>query len=156
MKQNDSILNNSYNTFDYSKDRGTNSPAIAIDPDVVSNYEESTTEDITRVYEKAELNKTMLEAFESSPWYKKYSQNQKKVEKSDMSDIYYHFHDILIEKRDCTEVDAFCTIAEFFDMNYKALYNDILTIATKIQVLNDLKDTYGLSKELGNRQNRLF
>lgn len=156
MKQNNSILNNSYNTFDFSKDRSTNSPQIAIDPDVVNNYEESVTEDITRVYEKEKLNETMLEAFQESEWYEKYANGQKKVEKSDMSDMYYHFRGILMEKRDCSEVDAFCTIAEFFDMNYKVLYNDILTIATKIQLLNDLQETYGLSKKLGNKQNRLF
>jgi len=143
--------------FDYTKDRGTNAPAIALHKDVTSLYEEATTEDISEIYTRNRLNELMLELFDKSPWAEKYGgENKNKVEKCDMSDIFYYFHNKLLDMYECNEVDVFCTIAEFFDMNYKILYQDILTIDTKIQVLNTLKETKGLSKEFGTRENRLF
>ena len=157
MQQNATILHNNYNNYDYSKDRGPTAPPIALNHDAYSLYEEATSEDITEIYTRNKLNELMHELFLESQWVDKYGgDNRNKVEKCDMSDIFYYFHNKLLEMYKCNEVDVFCTIAEFFDMNYKILYQDILTIETKIRVLNTLKETKGLSKEFGTRENRLF
>jgi len=46
-----------------------------------------------------------------------------------------------------TLIKIFCAIAEFFDLNYKILYNDILTLEDKVKILDQLEKEYGLEKQ---------
>ena len=71
MKQNASILNNSYNGVDRGDERTSQSSTITISP-LIDTYEESTTEDIENLYSTAKLYDILYEEFLTSPFYEKY------------------------------------------------------------------------------------
>lgn len=154
-RQSEKILHNSYNNIEYAKERTMKGATISVDLDAYNLYEEATTDDISGTIMRNKLNETLYDEFRVSPWSEKY-QNSKKVEKSDLSDLYYYFRDILVDKHHHGEVETFCAIAEFFELNYSVLYKEILTIDSKLKILKGLKETYGLSKALGSRTCRLF
>ena len=79
----------------------------------------------------------------------------KKVERCDLFKIYYHFKDELQKQNEFSIIQIFCTIAEFFDLNYKTLYNDILTLEDKVNILEHLEKEYGLDKHFA-RSKALF
>lgn len=76
----------------------------------------------------------------------------KKIEKCDLTNIYYYFKNIL-EDQNFDEMEAFCAIAEFFKLNYKLLYDDVISIESKAKILNALKDNFNIKFE---KTNRLF
>lgn len=187
MEQNRSIYNNSYNSVDYGMERTMQSASIAVNPRV-DIYEESTTEDITNLYNRQRIYETLFEEFKKSPYFEKYGKMQKKkrqkfkqdtslfgehpyiddineecdieemsdknledydfkkIEKSELPEIYYYFKDIL-EAQNFDELECFCAIAEFFKLNYKLLYDDIISIESKAKILNLLKDTFNIKFE---------
>ena len=71
MKQNASILNNSYNGVDRGDERTSQNSTITISP-LIDTYEESTTEDIENLYSTAKLYDILYEEFLTSPFYEKY------------------------------------------------------------------------------------
>lgn len=149
----DKILNNSYDSVNYGADAYGNSQ-IAINPMVSDRYEETTTDDITSVYARRALEAEIGTMFAGSPFYAKYfvdpmrsddpSRRTKKVERGDMADIYYYFKGRLMASGDYSLVDVFCAIAEFFDLNYRTLYNDVISLEDKAAILDILSDSYGL------------
>lgn len=76
----------------------------------------------------------------------------KKIEKGDLTSIYYYFKNIL-EEHNFDEMESFCAIAEFFKLNYKLLYDDVISIESKAKILNALKDNFNIKFE---KTNRLF
>ena len=52
-------------------------------------------------------------------------------------------------------VQVFCAIAEFFDVNYKIMYNDVISLEDKVIILEEMSEMYGLKKRFAN-VNRLF
>lgn len=76
----------------------------------------------------------------------------KKIEKGDLTNIYYYFKNIL-EEQNFDEMESFCAIAEFFKLNYKLLYDDVISIESKAKILNALKDNFNIKFE---KTNRLF
>lgn len=74
----------------------------------------------------------------------------KKIEKGDLTSIYYYFKNIL-EEHNFDEMESFCAIAEFFKLNYKLLYDDVISIESKAKILNALKDNFNIKFEKNNR-----
>ena len=89
------------------------------------------------------------------PYFKKYGREAKKLEKRDISDIYYTFKDELKKKDSYSLVQIFCAIAEFFELNYKTLYNDIISLEDKSEILEALQESYGLESTLSSSK-KLF
>ena len=142
----DKIINNSFDKVDYGIERTTQS-AIQIHPSVESQYEESVSENIDEVYTRRRLMELMDQLYPESPFFEKYKKNLKKVERADFYNIYYHFKDELMKFNEFSVVQIFCTIAEFFDMNYKTLYNDVLSLEDKVKILDYLEKEFGLEKQ---------
>ena len=142
----DKIINNSYDAVDYGQEALSQSP-IAINPLVSDQYEEATSENIEDIYTRKNLYNQMSELYEASEFYEKYGQDCKKLEKADISNVYYTFKRQLLEKDDYNLVQVFTTIAEFFDLNYKTLYNDIISLEDKAEILEILRDMYGLESQ---------
>lgn len=145
----DKIINNSYDNVDYGTERSSQSP-ISIDPAAESFYEENTTEHIEDLYTRKKINEKLHEYYLESPFYEKYKKTPKKVEKSDFFGIYYYFKDRLMENDEFNIVQIFCAIAEFFDFNYKTLYNEVITLNDKVVLLETLQTQFGLEKEFDN------
>ena len=150
----DKIINNSYDAVDYGQEALSQSP-IAINPLVSEQYEEATSENIEDIYTRKKLYNQMSELYEASEFYKKYGQDCKKLEKADISNVYYTFKHQLLEKNDYNLVQIFTTIAEFFDLNYKTLYNDIISLEDKAEILEILRDMYGLESQFA-KSKKLF
>ena len=150
----DKIINNSYDAVEY----GTESlkpTSISISPLVSDRYEESISENIDEVFLRKQLYEDVANIYENSKYFAKYGKEYKKLEKADVADIYYSFKNELKKTNDYNIVQIFCAIAEFFELNYKTLYNDIITIEDKAAILENLKETYGLEKEFA-KSKRLF
>ena len=150
----DKIINNSYDAVDYGQEALSQSP-IAINPLVSDQYEEATSENIEDIYTRKNLYNQMSELYEASEFYEKYGQDCKKLEKADISNAYYTFKRQLFEKDDYNLVQVFTTIAEFFDLNYKTLYNDIISLEDKAEILEILRDMYGLESQFA-KSKKLF
>ena len=95
----DKIINNSYDAVDYGQEALSQSP-IAINPLVSEQYEEATSENIEDIYTRKNLYNQMSELYEASEFYEKYGQDCKKLEKADISNVYYTFKHQLLEKND--------------------------------------------------------
>ena len=151
----DKIGNSSYDNVEYGVERTTQTP-IQIDPYAEDMYEEATSENIEEIYVKRKMMDVMNEIYEQSEYFSKYGGvKPKKVERSDLFGIYYYFKDELRKRSEYTIVRIFITIAEFFDLNYRTLYNDILTLEDKVEILDHLSDEYGLERQFA-KSNPLF
>ena len=150
----DKIINNSYDAVDYGQEALSQSP-IAINPLVSDQYEEATSENIEDIYTRKNLYNQMSELYEASEFYEKYGQDCKKLEKADISNVYYTFKHLLLEKDNYNLVQVFTTIAEFFELNYKTLYNDIISLEDKAEILEILRDMYGLDNQFA-KSKKLF
>lgn len=150
----DKIINNRFDNVEYGTEALSQAP-ISINPAVYDRYEESLSDDVSEIYVKRKMYEDLEEIYQASPYYKKYGKDVKKLEKRDISDIYYSFKDELNKRDSYTLVQIFCGIAEFFDLNYKILYNDIISLEDKAEILELLQEAYGLESDLG-KSKKLF
>ena len=150
----DKIINNNYDNVDYSYDFTSYTP-IAVSPLVSDRYEDALSEDISELYTRRHIYEDVAEIYEASPYFQKYGKETKKLEKRDVSDIYYAFKDELKKKDSYSLVQIFCAIAEFFELNYKTLYNDIISLEDKAEILEILQESYGLESTLSSSK-KLF
>lgn len=164
----DKIFENSFDKVDYGVERTTQA-SIQISPFVEKQYEESVSENIDDLYTRRRLMRIMYDLYIDSEFFEKYGQKRhtnivkdastiqhddlvynpvvKKIERCDLFKIYYYFKDKLQERNEFSIIQIFCTIAEFFDLNYKTLYNDVLTLEDKVTILDYLEKEYGLDKQ---------
>lgn len=140
---NNEIINNSYEDVDYTTDRFTQN-TLSISPMVSDDYKEVLSEDLDEVYNLKQLDEALNELYERSPWYGKYGRNIKKIERGDICDIYYYFKERLENTKMYSIIHIFCSICEFFDLNYKYVYNDIVSLRDKAHILEALEEKYGL------------
>ena len=172
----DKIFENSFDKVEYGVER-TTQESIQISPFVEKQYEESVSENIDELYVRRRLMQIMYELYLNSEFFEKYGQKKhidasrdssslkyedlvynpvvKKIERGDLFKIYYYFKDELNKYHEFSIIQIFCTIAEFFDLNYKTLYNDILTLEDKVNILEHLEKEYGLDKHFA-RSKALF
>lgn len=150
----DKIFNSQFNNVEFGSERASQQE-ISINPAVADRYEENTSENMEDVYTKRKMMEKMEELYEESEFYEKYGQEPKRVDRCDFFKIYYYFKDKLKELNEYNAVQIFCTIAEFFDLNYKIIYKDIITLEDKVEILDILEDQYGLDKPLQNSK-KLF
>lgn len=152
----DKILNNSYDSTDYAESVTAKYNSIAINPLVSDRYEETTTENIDELLMRRRINSQMAELYEASPYFEKYGRDYKKIDRGDISDIYYTFKEELSKLDDHYNiVQIVCAIAEFFEFNYKVLYNDIITLDDKARILETLEESYGLEQQYA-KSKKLF
>lgn len=150
----DKIINNSYDAVDYGQGSLSQNP-ISINPLISDQYEESTSENIEDIYTRKKLYDQMNDLYMMSEFYEKYGQDCKKLEKADIGNVYYTFKPLLLNIDHYNLVQVFTTIAEFFDINYKILYNDVISLEDKAEILEILRDMYGLETQFA-KSKKLF
>lgn len=150
----DKIINNNFDNVEYCTER-LKGGTIEIDPKLRDRYEETTSENIEDVYVRKQLYNDLMNMYMKSKYFEKYGQNNKKIDRRDMMDIYYTFKEQLMNKSNYSLVQVVCAIAEFFEMNYKTLYNEILSLEDKAMVIEGLQEIYGLESNFINSK-RLF
>ena len=137
MKE-DKIVNNSYNTGEMEYE--VFSKEMKIDDRVSSLYEDQYSENMYEVRTVKALAEEMYTLFLASPFHKKY-QNPKRVDKSDMVKMYYYFKEKLAAQKSFSNAQIFMAFAEFFQINYDQLYNEIGVL-----------DKEGLLRELNSQK----
>ena len=165
----DKIINNRYDKIEYGTE-GLGPGQITVNPAVADRYEESLSENIEDVYTRKKLFEKLAALHKESPFYEKYPDGDrvltetgdidnerviKKLEKKDLQDVYCYYKNKLMEDNEYSIVQVFCTIAEFFDINYKTLYHDIASLEDKAAILETLDETMGLKKNF-SRSKKLF
>ena len=123
MKEN-KILNNSYNTGEMEFEAFTQK--IKVDDKILSMHEDTVSDNLIDVIMQKKISEMIYDIFIKSPYYEKYkSIENKKIEKSDLLDLYYYFKEKLSKDNIYTNIQIFIGIAEFFQINYNQLYNQI-------------------------------
>lgn len=140
------ILNNSYN-------QGGNdqvfSSSIQIDPAISDRYNEATTEDPALLIERKETQEEIFKIFTESPYAKKYPmENLKKIEKNDIAKVFYYIKEGLDKIRTLSAYELVLSINEFFDFNYNVIWNDVLSVELKGEILEDLYENHGMKSKM--------
>ena len=148
MKE-DKIINNSFNSGELNYQQFTQS--IKVDSRVSALYEDQLG-DVLEHRTAQVLNDIIYKIFKVSPYYEKYK-NPKRVDKNDMIKMYYYFKEEIKKERDFSPMEIFIGFAEFFQINYDQLYNEV-RVLDKESLLKELNEKYGLDGRIKTK--RLF
>ena len=149
------FYNSSYDSVEYGKER-TVQQSISISPEVSSQYEDITSENMEDVYTRKRMDELMEKFYLESEYVGKFGNDStRKLDKKDMFELYYYFKETFKALDEFNAIQIICTIAEFFDMNYKTLYKDVITLEDKVEILEIFEDQKGIDNEL-KHSNRLF
>ena len=147
MKE-DKIINNSYNTGEIEYEAFTS--AIKIDDRVASLYEDQHSENMVEVRTIKKLNEEIYQLFLKSPFHEKYK-NPKRVDKGDMVKMYYYFKELLVKEKSYSNSQIFMQFAEFFQINYDQLYNEI-GVLDKEGLLRELNAHKGMKSKIQTKK----
>ena len=149
------FYNSSYDSVEYGKER-TIQQNISISPEVSSQYEDVTSENMEDVYARKRMDELMEKFYLESEYAEKFGNDStRKLDKKDMFELYYYFKEKFKALDEFNAIQIICTIAEFFDMNYKTLYKDVITLEDKVEILEIFEEQKGIDNEL-KHLNRLF
>lgn len=140
MKE-DKIINNSYNTGEMEYE--VFSATMKIDDRVSALYEDQYSENMYEVRTVKALSEEIYKLFQDSPFHEKYK-NPKRVDKGDMVKMYYYFKEKLVKEKSFSNAQIFMGFAEFFQINYDQLYNEIGVL-----------DKEGLLRELNTHKSKI-
>lgn len=147
MKE-DKILNNSYNSGDIEYE--SFGKTMKIHDKVAGQYKNTISENMIEQRTLDILDDKIYKIFIESPFYEKYK-NPKRVDKGDMVKMYYYFKDRLVKEVAFTSIQIFIGFAEFFQINYEQLYNEI-GVLDKENVLKELNENLGLEKKIKTKK----
>jgi len=144
----DKILNNSYNTGDIDYEAFT--APMKIDDRVASLYDEQLSDNLIDVRTEKRLDEDLYKLFQNSPFYQKYK-NPKRVDKGDMSKMYYYFKEELVKSKSYSSMQIFISFAEFFQINYDQLYAEI-GVLDKESLLKELSEKGKVKNKIKTRK----
>jgi hypothetical protein len=144
----DKILNNSYNTgnIDYE----SFSQPIKVDDRVYDLYKDVLSENIVEERIFKLLENSIYDIFLNCPYYEKYK-TPKRVDKNDLIKMYYYFKEKLLKENAFSSVQIFIGFAEFFQINYDQLYDDI-GVLDKEGLLKELNEKFKLDKKIKTKK----
>jgi len=144
----DKILNNSYNTGDIDYEAFT--APMKIDDRVSSLYDDQLSDNLIDVRTEKKLDEDLYKLFQISPFYQKYK-NPKRVDKGDMSKMYYYFKEELVKSKSYSSMQIFISFAEFFQINYDQLYAEI-GVLDKESLLKELSEKGKIKNKIKTRK----
>jgi hypothetical protein len=147
MKE-DKIINNSYNTGEMEYE--VFSATMKIDDRVASLYEDQYSENMYEVRTVKALSEDIYTLFMESPFHEKYK-NPKRVDKGDMVKMYYYFKEKLIKAKSFSNAQIFMGFAEFFQINYDQLYNEV-GVLDKEGLLRELNDHKSMKSKIETKK----
>jgi len=146
----DKIINNSYNQGEqnYEEFNGV----MKVHDSVFSLYEDQLGDNIIENRTLKMLDDEMYAIFEKSIYFEKYKK-PKKADGNDRIKMYYYFKQKLLEEKKYSNMEIFIAFAEFFQVNYNQLYNEV-GVLDKESILKELNEKYGLTHKIKTK--RLF
>lgn len=145
----DKIMNNSYNQGEQAYEEFG---VMKVHDSVFSLYEDQLGDNIVESRTLKMLDDEMYEIFKTSPYYEKYKK-PKRADGNDRVKMYYYFKQKLLEQKNYTSTEIFIAFAEFFQVNYDQLYNEV-GVLDKENLLKELNEKYGLTHKIKTK--RLF
>jgi len=147
MKE-DKILNNSYNSGDIDYENFTQ--PMKIDSKISHLYKDVMSENMVEERTMKVLEKRVYDEFQECPFYEKYK-NPKRVDKNDLSKMYYYFKDILLVENTYSITQIFIGFAEFFQINYDQLYSEV-GVLDKEGLLKELNEKFSLNAKIKTKK----
>lgn len=147
MKE-DKIVNNSYNTGDIDYEAFT--APMKIDDRISTLYDDQLSDNLIDVRTEKTLEEDIYVLFLDSPFYIKYK-NPKRVDKGDMSTMYYYFKGELVKRRSYSDMQIFISFAEFFQINYDQLYDEV-GVLDKESLLKELSEKGKVKNKIKTRK----
>lgn len=144
----DKIMNNSYNSGDLDFENFIQ--PMKVDDRVYEMYKDVMSEDLVEERTFINLDHKIYEMFITCPFYEKYK-NPKKVDKSDLAKMYYFFKEQLVKENTYSAVQIFMGFAEFFQINYDQLYEEI-GVLDKEGLLKELNEKFNLNKKIKTKK----
>jgi len=144
----DKIMNNSYNTGDIDYEKFTT--PIKVDDKVYDLYKDVLSENMFEERTLKILDDKIYEFFTNSPYYEKYK-NPKRVDKNDLIKMYYFFKEKLLKENTFSVAQIFIGFAEFFQINYNQLYDEI-GVLDKESLLKELNEKFDLNKKIKTKK----
>jgi hypothetical protein len=146
----DKIINNSYNQGEQTYEEF--SGVMKVHDSVMSLYEDQLGDNIVENRTLKMLDDEMYAIFEKSPYYEKYKK-PKRADGNDRIKMYYYFKENLLKQKKYTNMEIFIAFAEFFQVNYDQLYNEV-GVLDKEGLLRELNQKYNLTHKIKTK--RLF
>jgi len=147
----DKIINNSYNQGEQTfTDFGQQ--IMKVHDSVLSLHEDQLGENIIENRTLKMLNTEMYEIFQQSPYFDKYKK-PKRADGSDRIKMYYYFKEKLLLQRKYSNKDIFIAFAEFFQINYDQLYNEV-GVLDKESLIREMNEDGKFSHKIKTK--RLF
>jgi hypothetical protein len=143
----DKIMNNSFNSGEVNYEAFGGE--IKIEPSVLGLYEDQFG-DLIEYRVKSMLDTELYTIFKDSPYHEKYKL-PKRIDKSDMVKMFYYFKERIIKIGKFSNVELFIGFAEFFQINYDALYADI-SVMDKEYILREVSEKYGLESKIKTKK----
>jgi pyoverdine/dityrosine biosynthesis protein Dit1 len=143
-------INNSFNSGEMHHEVFTT--PIRVDDSVSSLYSDQLSENLVEERILKRLNEEIYEIFKESEFHEKYTR-VKRVDKSDMVKMYYFFKEKLLKGHTFSCMEIFVAYAEFFQINYETLYNEI-SVKDRELILRELNTVMGLDNRIKSK--RLF
>lgn len=146
LKQ-DKIINNSYNQGEQAYE---GFGVMKVHDSVFSLYEDQLGDNIIENRTAKMLNDEMYDIFEKSPYYEKYKK-PKRADGNDRIKMYYYFKEMLLKQKKYTHTEIFIAFAEFFQVNYDQLYNEV-GVLDKECLLRELNEKFGLTNKIKTKK----
>ena len=146
--KNDKIIQNSYNSGDIEYESFTQ--PMKIDDRVSDLYKDTISENIVEERTFTLLYEHIYKIFMVSPWYDKYK-NLKRVDKNDLTKMYYYFKDRLLKENTFSAIQIFIGFAEFFQLNYDQLYLEV-GVLDKEGLLKELNEKFSLNRRIKTKK----
>lgn len=144
----DKVLNNAFNQGEQNYEEF--SGVMKVHDSVLSLYEDQLGDNIVEHRNTKLLNDEMYKIFKNSEYYEKYKK-LKRIEGIDRLKMYYYFKQKLSEEKKYTNMEIFIAFAEFFQVNYDQLYNEI-GVLDKENLLKELNEKYGLTNRIKTKK----
>lgn len=147
MKE-DKIINNSFNTGEQNYEDF--SGIMKIHESVFAMYEDQLGENIIEHRTLKMLDAELYDLFEESPYFEKYKK-PKRADGNDRIKMYYYFKERLLKEKKYSNTEIFIAFAEFFQVNYDQLYNEV-SVSDKENLLKELNQKYGLEHKIKTKK----
>lgn len=148
IKEDNKIIHNSYNSGEIDFENFIQ--PMRVDDSVYDLYKDTISENLIEERIYSSLQQQIYDHFCISPYYDKYK-NPKRVDKNDMKKMYYYFKDLLVKENTYSPIQIFIGFAEFFQINYNQLYDEVGTL-DKEGLLKELNEKFNLQKKIKTKK----
>ena len=152
LNEEDNRVNN-HISVNYNNDEQTFevfTQPIRVDNKISHLYKDILSDNIIEERTYKLLANKIYDLFVKSIYYNKYK-NPKKIDRNDLFKMFYYFKGLLLKENIFSSMEMFIGFAEFFQVNYEQLYNEI-TVLDKEALLKELNEKLNINKKIKTKK----